>query len=450
MSNSARIIENSKKIDELINAIKYKTNPALKPRGDYFTKVIDYNGTMLDEVWLNDGETYALPTKVPEHKRLIFQEWSATQDVVDNTIIIDGNDVMVGAIYTTKSGYSEFDIEITKSMVEDIETNGYTVTLNMDGNKWWTYDRDKTTSDTSNTHTYYQYGKYTIACDGTTITTNIMGQTSGLTGSLLKECHIVGVKSIPYQAFYYCGAMDFITLDNATTKIDRGAFVWSGIKAFVSPKITVGGYNLNNGMFGSCYNLESVVWNEEIGYNYFLQNRTLKNIVIPKQISYIGESAFNYCYSLPSITIPTDITLRASSFSGCYNLGGKINIYKSSYASVFNNCISLRKAIFEDGDISVANDTFKSCTSMEQIVFKGHVKSIGSGVLSNAYTLKFIDLSNCTAVPTLSSNAFGSTSYFHNDCKIIVPDALYDEWIVSTNWVTYSKWIYKASEVAYD
>ena len=31
-------------------------------------------------------------------------------------------------------------------------------------------------------------------------------------------------------------------------------------------------------------------------------------------------------------------------------------------------------------------------------------------------------------------------------CKIVVPDALYDEWIVATNWATYASRIVKASE----
>ena len=30
--------------------------------------------------------------------------------------------------------------------------------------------------------------------------------------------------------------------------------------------------------------------------------------------------------------------------------------------------------------------------------------------------------------------------------KIIVPDALYDEWIVATNWATYASQIIKKSE----
>ena len=37
-------------------------------------------------------------------------------------------------------------------------------------------------------------------------------------------------------------------------------------------------------------------------------------------------------------------------------------------------------------------------------------------------------------------------STLENGLKIYVPDALYDEWIVTTNWVQWAKYIRKASE----
>jgi hypothetical protein len=44
--------------------------------------------------------------------------------------------------------------------------------------------------------------------------------------------------------------------------------------------------------------------------------------------------------------------------------------------------------------------------------------------------------------------ALGGASVFSNvpsDAKIIVPDALYDEWIAATNWSTHASKIVKAS-----
>lgn len=56
----------------------------------------------------------------------------------------------------------------------------------------------------------------------------------------------------------------------------------------------------------------------------------------------------------------------------------------------------------------------------------------------------YYDFRNHESVPTLkNTNAFSSIP---SDCKIVVPDALYDEWIAATNWSTYAANIVKSSE----
>jgi hypothetical protein len=57
--------------------------------------------------------------------------------------------------------------------------------------------------------------------------------------------------------------------------------------------------------------------------------------------------------------------------------------------------------------------------------------------------MAFCDFRALDVVPTLSSNVFSNIA---SDCKIIVPDALYDEWIAASNWSTYASYIIKASE----
>jgi hypothetical protein len=60
------------------------------------------------------------------------------------------------------------------------------------------------------------------------------------------------------------------------------------------------------------------------------------------------------------------------------------------------------------------------------------------------FNMVFYDFSHHTAVPTLANtNAFNGIP---DDCKIIVPDALYDEWIAATNWSAYATYTIKKSE----
>ena len=276
--------------------------------GEYLIQVIDHNGTVLKSDHLNTGATFTLPDAPTNHERLVFQEWSSPVDITDNTVTVGNSDITISAIYTTKSGLSEFDITLTK-------VTGLTVNFNViDGTvNWGDGTSEEVTAVTS--HTYSDYGNYTITWSGTTmtqaVTTGLFGQTSSSFNYYLIESRLANIISIKAYAFRYC------------------------------------------------YGLISVT--------------------IPDGVTSIGTSAFGACFNLASITIPDSVT----------SIGG----------SAFDNCHGLTK----------------------------------------------YDMTSHTSVPTLSStNAFPGINPI---CKIYVPDALYDEWIVATNWSTYADYIYKASEM---
>jgi hypothetical protein len=58
--------------------------------------------------------------------------------------------------------------------------------------------------------------------------------------------------------------------------------------------------------------------------------------------------------------------------------------------------------------------------------------------------IPYFDFRAHEVIPTLvNANAFQNISA---SCKIVVPDALYDQWKSATNWSTYASRIVKASE----
>ena len=146
--------------------------------------------------------------------------------------------------------------------------------------------------------------------------------------------------------------------------------------------------------------------------------------MIPSSVTSIGASAFNYCYSLASIVIPSSVT--------------SIGNY------TFNYCYSLASIVIPSSVTSIGNYAFNYCYSLASIVIPSSVTSIGANAFNYCYGMAYYDFRASKSVPTLSNtNAFGSIP---SDCKIVVPDSLYDTWIAATNWSTHASKIIKASE----
>jgi hypothetical protein len=100
--------------------------------------------------------------------------------------------------------------------------------------------------------------------------------------------------------------------------------------------------------------------------------------------------------------------------------------------------------VIPDGVIYINNGVFRDCYSLVSVVIPDSVTGIGDNAFNSCYGIAYCDFRAAKSVPTLSStNAF---SIIFTDCKIVVPDALYDEWKAATNWSSYASNIVKASE----
>ena len=340
--------------------------------GQYLVQVIDYDGTVLKQDHLDTGATFELPDAPTNHSRLVFQEWSSPVTITDNTITVENSDITIGATYKTSSGLTEIDITLTK-------VTGLEVTCKMVGNKNW----GDGTTDSLTTHTYTDYGSYTITCDGISIPAG-SGSSGGMFGSS---------SSAPN---YYC------------TEIRVGDSVTS----------------IGNYAFSSCYSLTSVTMPNSITSigNYAFSNcYSLTSITIPDSVTRIGDVPFNYCYSLTSVTIPDSVT----------SIGG------GGY------CYSLTSVTIPDSVTSI--EGFNSCYSLTSVTIPDSATRIYSSAFSSCYSIIKYDFTSATSIPAMSrTDAFYG---INGICKIYVPDALYDEWIVATNWATYADYIYKASEM---
>ena len=81
------------------------------------------------------------------------------------------------------------------------------------------------------------------------------------------------------------------------------------------------------------------------------------------------------------------------------------------------------------------NHAFNQCTSLTTVDLSS-LSSAGTNGFDNAFSgcthLELVDFSKATAVPALSNtNAFQNTNDYY---RIVVPNALYNQWINATNW----------------
>lgn len=165
------------------------------------------------------------------------------------------------------------------------------------------------------------------------------------------------------------------------------------------------------------------------------------NIVIPDEVRYIRERAFEGCSGLISVLIPNSVTnigsyafancdnlknislsnsiheINVGTFSGCLSLeslyipdsvtiirGNDMSFYPVSGA--FENCTSLISVRLPEGLDTIESRTFYNCTALKEISIPNSVARIGGDRFGNYYDCPDGIFMNCTSLErvTLPSN----------------------------------------------
>lgn len=148
-------------------------------------------------------------------------------------------------------------------------------------------------------------------------------------------------------------------------------------------------------------------------HHLFLNGEELTDLVIPNNVSSIGEFAFMDCTSLTSISIPNNLTTIGS--------------------GAFYGCTALTNVTIPDGVTSIGSGAFGSCTGLTDVSIGSNVTTIGSSAFSSCTNLISIHIKDLAAwcninfeippdvgegnvaiVPNLNSYSSNPLIYAHN------------------------------------
>jgi hypothetical protein len=129
-----------------------------------------------------------------------------------------------------------------------------------------------------------------------------------------------------------------------------------------------------------------------IGESAFANLRELTNVVIPDSVIIIGERAFEYCENLAEITIGKSVTSIgefAFAYSGLTSIEIPDNVTEIGRRA-FQNCRELTSVIIGNGVTSIENGTFARCFNLTTVRIGSNVTSIGNGAFSECTSLAHI------------------------------------------------------------
>lgn len=196
------------------------------------------------------------------------------------------------------------------------------------------------------------------------------------------------VETIGESAFKGCTALSTVTFAKGSklTDIGKTAFSNSGLLMITLPTVE-GDLALGMSIFDGCASLVRVSLGgsvKAIPTSAFLNCTSLTSLVIPETVTSIGSTAFKGS-GLTSITVPGSVAKGAT--------------------SMFENCLALERAVFEEGFVQLNSSTFAGCISLKSVTLPDTLTTIDNKAFNGCTSLSVIEIpENVTAIRSL---AFG-------------------------------------------
>lgn len=178
-------------------------------------------------------------------------------------------------------------------------------------------------------------------------------------------------------------------------------------------------------VFDNCTHINSVIIPDSvtsIGDHSFSSCSGLTSITIPNSVTTIGNYAFDFCSGLTSITIGSSVTtIGQQAFRYCRGLTSVTipNSVTSISNNAFDGCSSLISVDISNSVTNIGNNAFIGCTSLTSVVIPNSVTSIGSYAFSGCSGLTSVTLPN--SVTSIGNCMFQNCSSL---TSVIIPNSV--------------------------
>lgn len=242
------------------------------------------------------------------------------------------------------------------------------------------------------------------------------------------------VTSIGRGAFEFCSELAFLSLGNGITSISDGSFrnCWSLFSIIIPDSVTsIGNFafegcgglvsvtipssvkSIGSWAFKSCGSLASVhipniadwcniVFGSkgnplEWAHHLFVNETEVSDLVIPNEVTSIGDFTFIGCSYLNSVTLSNTLTtIGNNAFSGCTGLYS-FNIPNSvtsigNYA--FSGCKGLNSILIPNSVTFIGERAFYECTSLSSIIIPNSITSISDYLFDECHSLASVSIPN--------------------------------------------------------
>ena len=213
----------------------------------------------------------------------------------------------------------------------------------------------------------------------------------------------------------YVNGQGIIAFDGPVTRFYEYVFSdCSSLRSIIIPNSVT---FIGSFVFSGCTSMVSVTIPNsvtKIDSSAFSNCLSLTSISIPDSVTLIGASAFSNCRSLTSVTIPDNVTsIGKWAFSSCTSL----KVFLGKFASTDNYCLivdgvlnsfaigcGLTSYIIPDSVISIESIAFQNCTSLESVTIPNSVTSIGGSAFEGNSSLTSVTIGN--GVTSIGQSAF--------------------------------------------